>query len=107
MNLTEWLDDIEAQPDTIDTDRAVAEFLAQEPERLWSLHDVLHGLHHEILLADLRDSVRSLIGGGHLTEVVDLGCDEHRDGFWGDECADPLCGDSMFQIPASWPSNLN
>jgi hypothetical protein len=98
VNLCDWLDAIEAHPETIDTDSLVAVFIAQEPDRLWSLSDVLHGLHREHDLTDLRDTVRDLLGLGFLDEVMALDCDEHRDSFWGDECADPICGDSLFRI---------
>jgi hypothetical protein len=101
VNLSDWLDVIEAHPETIDTDSLVAVFIAQEPDRLWSLSDVLHGLHQDQDLSDLRDAVRQLVGLSLLDEVAEVECDEHRDNFYGDECADPLCGDSLFRVAAA------
>ncbi len=98
MNAADWLNAIAAHPETIDIDLLVAAFLAQEPDRLWSLSDVLHGLHRERELSDLRDAVKALVGDGFLDEIVAVECDEHRDNFWCDECADPLCGDMLFRI---------
>ena len=98
-----WLEAIESSDHTIEFDSQVAGAIAQEPDRLWSLSDVFHKLwsadaDHE--LTDLRDSVNTLVGTGHLELVVDAGCDDqsHYTGYWADECTDPLCGDLLFQI---------
>lgn len=91
---------VSAHAETIDVDLLVAEFLARRPDRLWSLSDVLYGLHRECELGTLRDAVRTLVGLSLLDEVAEVVCDDHRDGFWGDECTDPLCGDTLFTLPS-------
>lgn len=98
MGMSEWLTAVERHPETIDTDLLVAEFLAQSPERLWSLTDVLHGLQHERELEDLSEAVDELVSDGFLESVAVALCDEpSHDGGPGNHCSDPLCGDMLFR----------
>lgn len=99
MDISEWLTSVDAHPETIDTDLLVAEFLAQSPERLWSLADVLVGLRHLRELEDLSEAVDELVSDGFLESVAAALCDEpSHDGGPGNHCTDPLCDDMLFQI---------
>lgn len=95
MQTSRWLAAIDAHRHTIDTDMLVAAFIAQKPDRLWSLTDVLLGLRAERDLSDLQDAVDELVCDGFLAALVYLGC-ECDTGLM--ECSDPLCGDMLFGI---------
>ncbi|ORB67680.1 hypothetical protein [Mycolicibacterium tusciae] len=92
VDVAAWLTAVDRHPETIDTDRLIAEFLAQRPGRLWSLNDVLHGLHRERDLSDLRDAVNELVWGWWLEPLLEVSCE------YGNGCIDPLCGDMLFRI---------
>ncbi|KMO68906.1 hypothetical protein [Mycolicibacterium obuense] len=97
--MADWLSAIRADQQMIDTDAVVGAYLLPEPDRIWSLSDVLLGLRGEHELADLADSIDALACAGFISVVAEVGCDDqHRDGFWGDGCTDATCRDVLFQL---------
>ncbi|MEB3031092.1 hypothetical protein [[Mycobacterium] nativiensis] len=98
--INRWLAAVASTCDYVDTDRLVAEFLAEQPDRLWSLTDVLVELQHQRDLEELRDAVDGLISESLLADVVGVVCDDphHDDDIPGSGCTDPLCGDALFRV---------
>lgn len=98
MSVDNWLDAVDRHPETLDTDLLVAALLAQHPERLWSLSDVLLGLHLERDLSDLQDAVGELVSNGFLVVVVYVfDCDDGCSGYCSG-CRDPLRGDVLLEL---------
>ncbi|MFI2841706.1 hypothetical protein [Mycolicibacterium sp. PDY-3] len=98
--MSAWIEAVAADDDLIGIDLRVASVLAEAPERVWSTSEVIRRFWGELDPASVADAVMSL-AELHIEELVYVPCSdavEHRDGFWGDECTDPLCGDSLFRV---------
>jgi len=91
-------------PNFPDFEFRVARYLAQDPDRLWSLSEVIRGMQYEWDdFACTRGTVEHLIQDEFLKADVRVVCTEHKDNFWGDQCDDPLCGDTLFAINLAPP----